>query len=113
MALREATEDVVGATLSPGQWEQATLPISAGGLGIRDPETEWPAARLAALVGFQQKAGDTVGAPLSELASLAPDWAETLVAAQRTLGSGHEPAGAWANATVDLSAVDPKYTRQA
>ena len=96
LALREATEDVVGAALNPMQWEQATLPISAGGMCIRDPVTEWPAARLAALIVFQQKAGDTVGAPLTAFAMHAPDWVVTLAAVQSQLGSGHEPFTNWA-----------------
>ena len=38
-ALKVAVLDMIG-------WEQATMPISVGGLGIRDPLTVWPSLAL-------------------------------------------------------------------
>jgi hypothetical protein len=45
-------------------WEQATLPITEGGLGIRDPASSWAEARMAALVGLQLRGHCNVRAPL-------------------------------------------------
>ena len=36
-AIKHTAERVVGTTLDPRAWEHATLPISAGGLGVRYP----------------------------------------------------------------------------
>ena len=36
-ALKTAVIDLVGCGLTTGAWEQASLPISKGGLGVRDP----------------------------------------------------------------------------
>ena len=50
--LRHILEDIIGDSLTANAWLQATLPISKGGMGIRDPLQVRPAARVAALVAF-------------------------------------------------------------
>ena len=55
-ALKTAVLDLVGCGLTTGAWEQATLPISKGGLGIRDPVKVWPEARLSAMANFHHGA---------------------------------------------------------
>jgi hypothetical protein len=44
--------DLMGATLTPPQRLQATLPIRVGGCGIKGIAQLQPAARVAALAGF-------------------------------------------------------------
>ena len=61
-APRSAACDMLGCGLTANAWEQATLPIRHGGMGIKDPTTLRPVARLAALANFHAR-GTIVGAP--------------------------------------------------
>ena len=47
--VKEATEAILGAPLPPLQWDQASLPISMGGLGLRRAEKHGSAAYLASV----------------------------------------------------------------
>ena len=51
-ALKTAVIVRVSCGITTRAWEQATLPISGGGLGIRDPSKVWPEARISALANF-------------------------------------------------------------
>ena len=51
-----ACADLIGCAVPPAAWDQARLPISMGGLGIRDPTQCWAEARIAALANFHAKA---------------------------------------------------------
>ena len=44
---------ILGSTISDQQWWQATLPVSAGGLGIRAAEDHCQAAYITSLLGAQ------------------------------------------------------------
>ena len=48
-AVRSALEAILGAPLSPPQWDQASLPISMGGLGLRRAEVHGPGSYLASV----------------------------------------------------------------
>ena len=88
-ALRVAVADLVGCGLNGTAWEQATLPISKGGLGVRDPEQcVWAEARVAALVGFHCKATDLVGLPREIASQLAQDTTEVLAHLVAVMGQG-------------------------
>ena len=113
VAIKHTTERVVGATLDPRAWEQATLPISAGGLVVRDPEKLWPVARVAALVGFHIMGPTTVGTPEAFLSHPASDWKTTLSRLRHDLGTVHEPIALWAAEPFNLSSDDPIYAMQA
>ena len=89
-ALREAVADVVGCSLTHCAWEQATIPISKGGLGVRDPEQCWPEARVAAIVGFHCRAATLVGLPENLATSHVPDTPEVIARLAQTLGPNHD-----------------------
>ena len=81
-ALKTAVLDLVGCGLTTGAWEQATLPISKGGLGVHDPAKVWPEARLSALANFHHRAAG-IGIPVDLCAVVAPDVMEVLQAMLR------------------------------
>ena len=62
-SLRKDASEGVGASFDARAWEQATLPIIHGGLGIRDPVTTREEARIAALTGLTVNAEGAVGVP--------------------------------------------------
>ena len=76
--------------MTNGAWEQATMPISVGGLGIRDPLTVWPEARIAALANFHARACD-LGIPEDLASTPAPDALHTVQTLCNTLGGHQEP----------------------
>jgi len=94
-ALREAVGDVVGCGLTHGAWEQATIPISKGGLGVRDTEHCWAEARVAAIVGFHAKASKLVGLPATIASSPVPETPQVLAHLSGTLGPHHDPISQW------------------
>ena len=100
--LRTAVGDLVGSGLPSEAWEQAALPISHGGPGIRDPETTWPEARMAALSGFHIRAGSAVWAPPQVTAHVASDTQSVISELASTLGPHFDPLSQW---TTDVGAV--------
>ena len=66
-AVRDAVGDLTGFPLDDATWEQASLPLSEGGLGIVDPAVDVWHARLAALCNFEVYAPTVVGLPSSSL----------------------------------------------
>ena len=111
-ALRVAVADLVGCGLSGLAWEQATLPISAGGLGVTDPEAAWPEARLASLVGFHLKAQDTVGVPREVAHTMAVDTKAVLEAISLTLGPNHDPLARWFEEPARILSADTSFASQ-
>lgn len=112
-ALREAVADIVGCGLTHGAWEQATIPISKGGLGVRDPEQCWAEARVAAIIGFHAKATSLVGLPPAIAAFPIPDTPEVLAKLSLTLGPNHDPVSRWAPAPSSVVTADLSYAKQA
>ena len=111
-ALRSAACDMLGCGLTANAWEQATLPIRHGGLGIKDPTTLRPVARLAALANFHAR-GTIVGAPPDLLEHISDDTKETLAAVQAQLGPNHDVADQWlTNTTLLRHATGPHLSQQ-
>ena len=54
-------EGMMGVSLTPAQWSQATLAIRCGGLGIGDPVRLRAAARLSGLVNFLKQGPRCLG----------------------------------------------------
>ena len=52
-AVRGALEGIIGSPLSPPQWQQASLPVAKGGLGLRAARKHGAAAYLASLSASQ------------------------------------------------------------
>ena len=77
LGLRQCLNNILGASLTDLQWAQCTLPVRLGGLGIRDPLVERPAARLSGILDFLQKTGALLdihfrGYPAKSFSSGAP-----------------------------------------
>ena len=70
--LRCTLSAIIGLPLLDHQWEQASLPVRLGGLGIRDPAQERLAARLASALDYSSRASATLGLP-DDLVPLPPD----------------------------------------
>jgi len=51
--LRDLMSQILNVELSGDQWEQATLPVKLGGLGIRKPTQIAPSAYLASVSGAE------------------------------------------------------------
>ena len=88
-ALQTAVSDIIGSGVTVGAWEQATLPIRHGGLGIKDPTHLRPLARTAALANFHSR-GHLVGAPDDVVAFLSNDVQDTLVLTSERVGPNHD-----------------------
>jgi hypothetical protein len=58
-----AFEDIVGCALTGTQRQQATMPFSAGGCGLKSPSKTRPAARIAALLAYLGSGWQSVGVP--------------------------------------------------
>ena len=111
-ALRVAVADLVGCGLTGGAWDQATLPISQGGLGIRDPAICWAESRLAALVGLQMRGHTHVGLPSSVLRTMAPDLSNVLNHMQGFLGPNHDPVCRWVADPSSINSADESHAKQ-
>ena len=112
-ALREAVADIVGCGLTQGAWEQATLPISKGGLGVRDLEQCWAEARRAATIGFHGKATTFIGLPQEISALPLADTPHVLAKMASLLGPNHDPLGRWLASPPALVTADVSYAKQA
>ena len=110
-ALKVAVLDLIGCGMTNGAWEQATMPISVGGLGIRDPASVWPEARIAALANFHSRACD-LGIPSDLVAIPARDTLATVKALCNTLGGHHEPVGQWLADVHKVKMAEPAHCKQ-
>ena len=111
-ALRVAVADLVGCGLGGLAWDQAALPILAGGLGIRDPLTSWSAARLAALITFQRHATASFGVPEETRLHPTIERGRTLHALATILGPNHDPLRRWVSDPVTIAAADNTHASQ-
>ena len=110
--LRVAVADLVGCGITGMVWDQACLPISAGGLGIRDPMVTWAEARIAALVNFDKFATRRVGVPSDVRAVQALDLPRVLANLLATLGPNHDPVQRWAEDPTRIATADPSTASQ-
>ena len=112
-ALKVAVTDLIGRSLTPVAWAQATLPTHLQGLGIRDPATAWAPARIAAIAGFCAHASSTVGAPPETVTTPPPDVASTLYSLASVLGPSHDPTARWVADPKQICSAASPYTTQA
>ena len=109
--LRDTCGFIHGGPISDAQWLQATIPSRLGGLGIRDPQYERAAARLAGIVGYLTKGHHVVEYTGFE-AIAPPDLPTVLAAVLHMSWPTSQPATAWA---ADLSLVahaEPSHASQ-
>ena len=104
--------DVVGCGLTLGAWEQATLPISKGGLGVRDPQQCWAEARLAATIGFHGKATTFVGLPHELSTTPLRDTTLVLVKMASSLGPNHDHVSRRLTSPTALVTADLSHAKQ-
>ena len=94
--ISSAFEDILGSTLSKEQLTQASLPLAAGGCGLRLPSRVRPAARIAALANFYARGAQMVGLP-TELHTVDAEWAQApLQDLTAALGQNLDPLARWA-----------------
>ena len=93
-------------------WEQASLPISQGGLGIRDPESAWREARIAALIRYHAKATTVVGTPQGLSSKLSSDTSAVLDSLATTLGPHFDPVSLWVKDPSAIVKADKQYSSQ-
>ena len=110
--LQEAVQDLLGMGISEGTWDQVSLPIRLGGLGISDPHLVQPAARFAALLNLGMHGTDAVGVPAQVLATPAPDLHDTMLRLQRQLGPNMDPLESWLSGTAALSSATKEHATQ-
>ena len=94
VAILEGFEEVLGASLPPAQRVQASLPLSAGGCGLRCPLQVRPAARMAALVSFLCDGAERVGIPDLARQHIWTWFHPVLTELQGRLGQ-HDPLPSW------------------
>ena len=94
-ALQRAAEDLLGMGVNDLTWSQVALPLRHGGLGVRDPTTTQPAARMAALIGLEMFGRERVGVPEVAFAAPSPDLVTTVAALRSQLGPNFEPLAQW------------------
>ena len=111
-SIRAAADDLVGTSLPDLVWAQATLPISSGGLGIKDPHHERPHARMAALSTFELFARDRAGVPEDVFTAPSPDLLPVVVSLQSTLGVNHEPLKGWASTPSSHASATHEHASQ-
>ena len=111
-ALKASLCDLIGCGMGAGAWEQATLPIRHGGLGIRDPVKEHGPARLAALANFHARAADA-GLLIDWSRHLAPDTAFTISHVAVSLSPSHDVISRWNSDPTAILSADKTSTRQA
>ena len=107
-----AVQDLLGMGIGDCMWEQASLPIRLGGLGISDPHVMQPAARLAALLNLGQHGTSAVGVPADVLLTPAPDLQGTMLRLQSQVGPNMDPLAAWLSGTSELSTATDEHTTQ-
>jgi hypothetical protein len=84
--MRKTMGTIVGAPLSEVQWEQATLAIRCGGLGIGDLVAQRPAARLSGITTFLQQGPRYLGMTMED--DMVPeDTAECVAQMELKVGS--------------------------
>ena len=93
-SLQAAACGFLGCGITVNAWEQATMPIRQGGLGIKDPATLRPFARIAALANLHV-AGTAVGCPPDLLSYISDDTTATLTSVVTTLGQNNEIPDRW------------------
>jgi len=110
--LQEAVQDLLGMGLSECVWEQVSLPIRLGGLGISDPHVLQPGARVAALLNLEKHGAEAVGVPANVLRTPSPDTQGTLHKLQLQLGPNMEPLASWLTGTVPLASATEQHATQ-
>ena len=108
--LRDTLGLILGAPLSDGQCEQATLPARFGGLGIQDPAATRLPARIAGLVDFVRRAPGVLGLP-TDFPHLPSDFVPCLSRARELLGD-HQPLVAWLQDSSWVAGADRSHLTQ-
>ena len=92
-AVRNALNDAMGAGLDGDKWSQASLPLSKGGLGLKDPVLVQMAARMSAIANFWENAGN-VGVP-DAMKVVPQDFSRVVTGLRNRLGLHMEPLSTW------------------
>ena len=111
-AILDGFADILGFALTKQQAAQAGLPISAGGCGLRCPEVQKPAARLAALSTFYTRSAQEIGLPEYGRQVLARWVLPPVGDALGRLGPNCDPLTSWQGNVHMLQNAEPTHTQQ-
>lgn len=98
---------IVGATLEDNEWIQSTLPMRLTGMGIKDPITILPAARVAASLTYTKRA-PTIPLP-RKCVKLPEDWDDRILDLQEVLGRTAEPMHSWTVGNLNTSDITEEH----
>jgi hypothetical protein len=111
-AIMGAFEDIVSHGLSNTQKVQASLPLSTGGCGIRNPSSIRPAARISALAAFYTRGRSAVGTPDQDM-GVNSTWVGPVLSELTTaLGPSFDPLPGWSGLHARLLSAEPEHLQQ-
>ena len=111
-AVLDGFADILGLALSKQQTAQAGLPISVGGCGLRCPEVQKPAARLAALSTFYTRSAQDIGLPEYGRQVIARWVLPPIADAVGRVGPNCDPLVSWQGNVQLLQNAEPSHTQQ-
>ena len=111
-ALRTAAGDLVGGDVPDIAYAQMTLPAAKGGAGIKDPLLELPAARIAALSGFELRGRSLVGALAVVFCRPSADLPSVLQTLSGVLGPQFDPLPSWVPEPSRIAHADSTHATQ-
>ena len=82
MLTREALTRILGSPVQDQQWEQAKLPVSMGGLGLRAAEDHAPAAYATSYIASQPLVRQLLGSQQEAPINLSQGLLDTITAKQ-------------------------------
>jgi hypothetical protein len=107
-----AFEDLVGCALSQQQRDQASLPLSAGGCGLKSPRLIQPAARIAALLSYLGGGCANVAVPTYARTPSSTAITPVLDDLTALLGPQFESLQQWSGKHALLAAAEPAKWHQ-
>ena len=93
--LRTTLGEILGEQPTNAQWQQATLPVRLGGMGIKDPMYFAEGARMASISTFLRLARSHLDLP-SDLQLHSPEMSQLVSTLRTKLGQEFQPLKQWA-----------------
>ena len=112
-AIISVVEEMVGGSLGPIAREQAGLPFSEGGCGIRLPSLTRGPARISGILTFQTEGHKRVGTPDLALNITPTDLPDVLQTLQSSLGPAFDPLHTFTHNMGSTWLADKQATSQA
>ena len=111
-AILGVVEEMVGGGLHPDARQQASLPFSEGGCGVRTACHVKGPARISSIVHYLLQGRTRVGVPDLAQDIIPSDLSHVLEDLSRILGDNFDPIHGWAINPKSIRVTDPEYARQ-